>query len=269
MYIKGLEANGMDWKNMTTTEVLEDHVPSFVLSLFEDRLKDRGLGLHELTVLAATLEHLIHDEAVNRLSVVYEAHNISMEARVRESVLQELIDTYMTLFLVGNQNFNATSISRERDIIADSYPGWQETREFTLQVRSSVLASKGSDVNFSPDNFSFRAATEIVEEIGERYGRWQDSECRDLKSSLIKHEHAGTGRVLLKDFYSAALGGQWQFSESIDYLRELGALDEADPDHLAVFIPNYVNSQSNCVASSSIYSVCCINECEALLGHVE
>ena len=23
MYIKGLEANGMDWKNMTTTEVLE------------------------------------------------------------------------------------------------------------------------------------------------------------------------------------------------------------------------------------------------------
>ena len=29
--------------------------------------------------------------------VVYEAHNISMDARVRESVLQELIDTYMSL----------------------------------------------------------------------------------------------------------------------------------------------------------------------------
>ena len=44
---------------------LQEHIPSFVLSLFEDRLKDQGLGLHELTVLAATLEHLIHDEAVS------------------------------------------------------------------------------------------------------------------------------------------------------------------------------------------------------------
>ncbi|CAE7528917.1 HERC4 [Symbiodinium pilosum] len=269
MYIKGLEANGMNWKNMTTTEVLEEHVPSFVLSLFEDRLKDQGLGLHELTVLAATLEHLIHDEAVNRLSVVYEAHNISMSDRVQEVTLQELIDTYMTIFLVGTQNFTANTVSSERALIADSYPGWHETRKFTVQVRSTVVASKDLDVEFAPDNFSFRAATEIVEEIGERYGRWQDSECRDLKSSLMKYEHTGSGRLLLKDFYSAALGGQWQFSESIDYLRELGALDESDPSQLAVFIPNYVNSHSNCVASSSIYSVCCINECEALLGHLE
>mmetsp|Transcript_15828 Transcript_15828/g.29776 ORF Transcript_15828/g.29776 Transcript_15828/m.29776 type:complete len:553 (-) Transcript_15828:98-1756(-) len=269
MYIKGLEASGMNWKNMTTTEVLEEHIPSFVLSLFEDRLKDQGLGLHELTVLAATLEHLIHDEAVSRLSVVYEAHNVSMDARVQEVALQDLIDTYMTIFLVGTQNFTATTIAKERALIVDSYPGWSETRKFTMQVRSSVIAAKDATSDFALDNFSFRAATEIVEEIGERYGRWQDSECRDLKGLLAKYEHAGTGRVLLKDFYAAALGGQWQFSESIDYLRELGALDESDPAHLAVYIPNYVNSHSNCVASSSIYSVCCINECEALMGHLE
>ena len=244
-------------------------------------------------------EPRIHDEAVQRLEVVYEAHGLSQDARVKEVALQDLIDTYMTLFLVGSQNFSATSVSKERDLIVESYPGWQETRKFTMQVRSSMVADKGSgsDPNFALENFSFRAATEIVEEIGERYGRWQDSECRDLKASLLKSEHAGTGRVLLKDFYSAALGGQWQFhgffelffwfhaigspsylvfqffscstnqesrrqkvpkarfSESIEYLRELGALDESDRSHLAVFIPNYVNSQSNCVASSSIYSV--------------
>jgi len=268
MYIKGLEANS-NWRNMTTTEVLQEHIPSFVLSLFEDRLKDQGLGLHELTVLAATLEHLIHDEAVNRLEVVYEVHNFSMSDRVPEVVLQDLIDTYMTIFLVGAQNFTAATVSNDRAQVVDGYPGWHNTQKFTSQVRSSVVASKDLDSDFSPNNFSFRAATKIVEEIGERYGRWQDSECRDLKSMLVKHEHAATGRVLLKDFYGAALGGQWQFSESVDYLRELGALDESDPSNLAVFIPNYVNSASNCVASSSIYSVCCINECEALLGHLE
>ena len=158
-------------------------------------------------------EPRIHDEAVQRLEVVYEAHGLSQDARVKEVALQDLIDTYMTLFLVGSQNFSATSISKERDLIVESYPGWQETRKFTMQVRSSMVADKGSssDPNFALENFSFRAATEIVEEIGERYGRWQDSECRDLKASLLKSEHAGTGRVLLKDFYSAALGGQWQF----------------------------------------------------------
>ena len=49
--------------------------------------------------------------------------------------------------------------------------------------------------------------------------------------------------------------GSWQFSESPDYLRELGALDESDPKNLRVMIPNYVNGLSNCVASSSYYSV--------------
>jgi len=108
-----------------------------------------------------------------------------------------------------------------------------------------------------------------VEEIGERYGRWQDSECRDMKASLLKLEDPGTGRVLLKSFYGDALDGAWQFTESVAYLKELGALDETDPMRMSVIIPNYINSPSNCLATSSIYSVCCINECEALLGHLE
>jgi len=264
MYIKGLEASGMSWNQSSTKEVLEDHVPSFVLSLFEDRLKGQGLGLHELTVLAATLEHLIHDEAVSRLAVVYQAHKMSQDATVNEVDLQMLIDTYMTIFLVGS-DMNATTAAEERAKVVDTYPGWDNTQKFTESVRSTVIAKAGG----SGGNFSFGMATQIVEEIGERYGHWQDAECRDLKRLLSKYERPGTGRVPLKDFYGAALSGNWQFSESVEYLQELGALDTSDPSNLAVLIPNYVNSQSNCVASSSIYSVCCINECEALLGNLE
>merc|ERR1719421_2040881 len=61
----------------------------------------------------------------------------------------------------------------------------------------------------------------------------------------------------------------WQFSEKVEYLRQLGALDESNPDNLRVIIPNYVNGPSNCAASSSYYSVGCLNECDELLGHVE
>merc|ERR1719510_1326020 len=38
---------------------------------------------------------------------------------------------------------------------------------------------------------------------------------------------------------------------------------------MSVVIPNYMQSQSNCLAGSSFYSVCCFDECEGLLGHVE
>merc|ERR1719429_50710 len=145
------------------------------------------------------------------------------------------------------------------------YPKWHETAKFIRDIRREVLDR--SDAN--SHMLSFNDTMKVVEEIGERYGRWQDSKCRELKHDLMKLESQGTGRVLLKDFYGAAAGGAWQFSESVNYLKQLGALDETDPARLKVMIPNYINSPSNCVASSSFYSVCCIDECEALLGQLE
>merc|ERR1719272_617081 len=57
--------------------------------------------------------------------------------------------------------------------------------------------------------------------------------------------------------------------ESVAYLRQLGALDESNPSKPSVIIANYLNSPTNCIASSSFYSVCCMDECEGLLGHLE
>merc|ERR1719254_438991 len=121
----------------------------------------------------------------------------------------------------------------------------------------------------SASGITFDAVATVVEEIGERYGRWQDAECHDLKATLLKMEEPGSGRITLKKFYGDALDGAWQFTESIEYLRELGALDETDPGRKSVILSNYINSPSNCLASSGIFSVCCLNECEELMGHIE
>eukprot|EP00441_Pelagodinium_beii_P038403 CAMPEP_0197629402 /NCGR_PEP_ID=MMETSP1338-20131121/7266_1 /TAXON_ID=43686 ORGANISM="Pelagodinium beii, Strain RCC1491" /NCGR_SAMPLE_ID=MMETSP1338 /ASSEMBLY_ACC=CAM_ASM_000754 /LENGTH=579 /DNA_ID=CAMNT_0043200439 /DNA_START=134 /DNA_END=1873 /DNA_ORIENTATION=+ len=272
MYIKGLEPGGGSWSDgsISAADVLQDRVPDFVQSLFEERLKGRGLGMHELAVLAATLEHLIHDEAVKRLEVSYAAENLGTEAQLSEFDAQALLDTYMMIFIQGRNVSDTTpeQLAREKAGIASSYPGWKATQKFAHQVQSGVAASKSAETDFADGQFTFQGMSAVVEEIGERYGRWQDAECRDLKTDLVKIENHGTGRVLLKDFYGAGLSGSWQFSESMEYLRELGALDESSQQP-AVLIPNYVNARSNCLASSSIYSVCCINECEALLGHLE
>jgi hypothetical protein len=75
--------------------------------------------------------------------------------------------------------------------------------------------------------------------------------------------------VPLKDFYSKGLGGEWQFTESVAYLRELGALDESDSKRPSVVIPNYIAGPSNCLVSTGFYTVCCKDECEGLLHHLE
>jgi hypothetical protein len=85
----------------------------------------------------------------------------------------------------------------------------------------------------------------------------------------MKVEYRGTGRVKLADFYKPALDGSWTFQESVGYLRSLGLLDESDPSSPSVMIANYITSHANCIASSGFYSVCCKNECEGLLGHIE
>jgi len=116
----------------------------------------------------------------------------------------------------------------------------------------------------------FADVVRVAEEVGERYGRWQDTECQGLKDKLARYGDQATGRVRLADFYRGNVhDGHFEFSESIAYLREIGALDESEATTPRVIVPNYINGPSNCVASSSYYSVCCINECEGLLGHLE
>jgi len=106
--------------------------------------------------------------------------------------------------------------------------------------------------------------------VAQRFGQWQDSECQDMKGALMKLEDRGTGRVRLADFYAKNVyGGKWQFRESIQYLQELGALDESNPNNPRVVIPNYVTGISNCIASSEYSAVCCLSECELIRERVE
>ena len=147
--------------------------------------------------------------------------------------------------------------------VGEQYPTWPATQEFLQQTREDVMPGK--------EDLSFRDLSQVVAALGERYGRWQSHECAALKGELLQsEEHPNTGRVRLSDFYGMALhGGKWQFSESVSYLRQLGALDESDPDSIRLVIPNYILGPSNCIASSGYYAVCCIDECDAYLSILE
>jgi hypothetical protein len=265
--IKGLERQAEETNMSSPAGVLKDQVPTYIQKTFEDRLGEKGLGLHELAVMASTLEHLIHKEIVGKLGDVYNIFNILPTAKVSKNTAHSLLDTYMMSFILG-ENIGNLTLYEAKALTAEMpqlFLAWGETQKFVRDIFSKITqTAEGTD-----SMLEFSSLAKVAEVIGEEYGSFQNFECRNLKQTLMNVEFAGSGRVKLADFYKPTMDGGWQFQESVDYLRQLGALDESDPNSMSVIIANYVYSHANCIATSGYYSVCCIDECEALLGQLE
>mmetsp|Transcript_76902 Transcript_76902/g.178358 ORF Transcript_76902/g.178358 Transcript_76902/m.178358 type:complete len:559 (-) Transcript_76902:57-1733(-) len=263
--LKGLDPSGGSWAETSPTKAFGNRLPQEVRARFEEHLGAKGLDLHELALVAAVLEHTVHGEAESRLESIYKALGHELEALLKEHEAARVIDICMATYILGANTSVMTraSLVMFNSSIEEQHPTWAETRGFLREVQQSVSGGKAA--------LSFSDVAAVVEAAADRFGRWQSTECRTLKDQLVQLEEAkGTGRVRLADFYGSAIHhGQWQFSETVDYLRQLGAIDESDPASLRVIIPNYLYSPTNCLASSSFYAVCCIDECEDLLGGLE
>lgn len=271
-FIKGLEPARVTWNASSPASILKDRVPSYIENYFEQRLGSRGFGLHDLAVLAATIEQLIHNEAMERLQSVFHFLGLPLADRITMEEATDVLDAYIVAYILGGNL--ATMSAEELQVmlarVESVYPGWIDTRLWVSDLQYDVeYVERGRSNPFIGDDYDFRRSAHVVEEFGERYGRWQDLECRSLKRALLDREEGSSGRVPLTEFYRKGLTGHFLFTESIAYLRELGALDESDPQRPTVVVPNYMNSVSNCVASSSFYALCCVDECEALMGSIE
>jgi len=264
-FVNGLDNDGSAWNSASPADVFKGHADDHH-ELFNSKL-DNGFSLHQVAVFAATLETLVHSESLERLEAAYRVLGFMKNEQLSDSESQEAISAYMLMYVQGSNLTSVTSAMYEemKSVATEAYPTWPDTVEFVQGVRQRIMEdTEGEERN------NWRTSLKVVEEVAERYGRWQDKECHVLKDKLVGMEHAGTGRVRLQDFYGSALTEEsWQFVESVPYLRQLGALDESNPEEPSVIIPNYLNSPANCVASSKFYSVCCIDECEGLLGHLE
>jgi len=153
-----------------------------------------------------------------------------------------------------------------------NFPSWPSTQTWLRTVQESVMNDEIDGTNrVYGGGMNFEAVTRVLESIIERFGRQQDSECKVISDGLVANEEAHSGRVKLSDFYRGVSG---HFVETKDYLMELGAIEEkrnsnGELEETYVLIPNYLQSISNCLPSSSMYNVCCLNQCEELLRHLE
>merc|ERR1712085_234039 len=66
---------------------------------------------------------------------------------------------------------------------------------------------------------SFETTAGFLEKLGQQFGAFQNLECVELKNVLMDMDHHGSGRVLLRDFYSGFKQAGWMFTESLEYLH--------------------------------------------------
>eukprot|EP00928_Gymnodinium_smaydae_P096315 TRINITY_DN847_c0_g1_i1.p1 TRINITY_DN847_c0_g1~~TRINITY_DN847_c0_g1_i1.p1 ORF type:complete len:565 (+),score=126.21 TRINITY_DN847_c0_g1_i1:96-1790(+) len=262
-YIKGLDTSG----EATPEAPLADNLPEYLQGLFEARLGSRGLTAHEVVLLAAVLENLVHREAMQRLDQAYEVQKMSTNrSGMNVDEVDLLLDTHMAMIILG---YDAAKLKAKtgqpalylKVAIEYQYDGWPALRTFLREVREETSGDRTS--------FGYAEVLEVIERVADRYGRWQNRECEDLKSKLLLAENSGNGRVTLANFYNESLNHDAPFNETRDFLRQLGVLDETEVDNPRVIVANYVLSGVNCLGESAYYNQCCINECENLMEHLE
>jgi len=206
------------------------------------------------------------------LHKVYTTLRLPTAGPVPQYWYEQALKAYLIQYFIGG-DLNMTGIEDfnflERELL-DIYPDWPSTYMWVEDLgHAHKLALQPRTNPFVPQRETFDRSVEFVKELWHQFGSFQDLECKSLKGRLVELEYQGTGRVRLSKFYAGGVNGDWTLSESVEYLRNLGALDETDPNRPSVVIPNYMTSQTNCLSSSGFYSVCCSDECESLLQHLE
>jgi len=268
-YMRGLEPEGLEMNASALSSITKARAPALAQSFLETQLQGEGLGLHELAVFAATLSDLIHKEAQSDLGMVFEAMGLPSTAEITRESADSAIKTYFIAMLMEGMNRLDDHKGLLRDV-EQSYPGWQSAYAWLRDLRVTQDHMQLSRRNpFMQTIETFDTTATFLKEFQHQFGQFQDFECGDLKARLVEHEYGGSGRLPLAKFYGDGLSGDWLFTESIGYLRSLGAIDETDPKKPSLIIPNYVTSYTNCLSTSGFYSVCCMNECEGLMRQVE
>jgi len=268
-YVIGLEPLGQAWNATSPAGAVKGRVPAYIQSLFDQRMKGKGLGLHELAAFAATMLDFVHNEVLADVMDLYGALALPTSGSITKAQVDRVVQGYMLQVLDGN-----TSAQNDHDIetmeknLQEWFPAYDEFKMWVEDARQTMSASRRGQ-SLVANDLTLENVINDVQELNDRIFAFQDLECRHLKSGLIDLQHGNSGRVLLADYYSAGLRGDFLFVEHLDYLNKAGAIDNTDPDHLSVIIANFLTSKANCLTESSLFSVCCLDECQALYSHLE
>jgi len=258
--VKGLETGGGAWDAESPIVAMDAHVPKELRELFEDRLGNYGMTLHELAVFGATMNKMFERDVEQRLRIVYEGMHLLPLESLDLARAHEVMLTYVAAYVAGPQLEDLTTayVTKAVAEMKTKFPRRKQAEDLLMQIRMDIASGSSS--------FDFALMVKVLSRFGHQLGALEDTECQAMKERLVALEHRnGSGRVRLGDFYAAGKG----FVESPEYLRAKGALDESNPEDPKLLIPNYLANPSMCLTPSGYYSICCFDECESLMDQIE
>jgi len=266
--VKGFAPSGSSL-NASDAVILESKVPDYVQAALEKTLSQGGFALQDLVVAVASIERLIFNEVSRGVETAFSLNELPLTEPIRDK--STMTDVLVSYFAVEHLQGNSTNVKRhrfERKNIARFYPYWLQTYDFIQDTAGNDAFQMRETSNpFAERSFAFEEVARISGHVNEDFGVFSRHECDDIKNKLSEKDIYGTGRVKLADFYGA---GAWQFRESPEYLKLIGALDESSASQgPQVIIPNYVLGMNNCITSTLYYNICCLNECDGVFEHLE
>jgi hypothetical protein len=283
LMVRGFEpTRPVNEANWGAADILSQMVPAYVESVLDSKHNTQhGFSLQDAIDMVLMLDQLIYDSESALLESVYADQRKSVQRSVSFQGLRQVMEAYLIKWMVAETEYHAQLVAN-RTFAAEALPHYDELMKFVegrikaleYERQHAQAASVTMKRTHSRDvwtmKYSFEEAHHIAGSITKTFQSYWQSECDSMKVSLVGMDTRSTGRVPLPKFYNTAVNSDWRFGESESYLRELGALDESSswlgPQ---VIIPNYLQATSNCIVSTAHYHVCCVNECESLLGDIE
>ncbi|CAE7384478.1 unnamed protein product [Symbiodinium sp. CCMP2456] len=165
--MKDLQPVAGAWHEHSPTIALK-RAPAKLHDAFDQKLQQHGLSLNELSVLAATIEQLVRDEADVLLNVSYQAAGFYTRQGLEASAAREVMEYYMSSYILGtessaleltasdlqalHQNIGTRHMRRvpepqlsEEATSFRSYPRWKEVQEL-LEEATAEVAGKGAEL---------------------------------------------------------------------------------------------------------------------------
>lgn len=260
-----------------STDILSQMVPAYVESVLSSQHSTaNGFTLQDVIDMVLTLDQLIFDSESALLEDIYKSQRKPTQSSLSYNGLKQVLHEYMVKWMVDADPDDHVRLLENRSLARQVLPHFDDLLAFAegriktfQQSRQDKAVKKGGREAWNM-RYSFEDAHKVVGGITRSFQSYWQSECASMKESLISMDKHGTGRVPLAKFYDTAINVDWRFGESEDYLRELGALDESSSwIGGQVIIPNYLQASSNCIVSTAHYNLCCVAECETLLGEIE
>jgi hypothetical protein len=273
--LKGLEPAGGSWletveMDPSVKQTSKFMVPTVLINDIMGQMGTRGVTLHQLAIVAMTMEHAIRSEMLLYLYKIYRTLGLPLEGKRNEEEVNSILSTYLMVFAFGvNLDVSTrTDIVKARMLLDSKHHWWHDLQNFIAEeLQADALSRRGPKQ--TAGDLDFFELLNVTLRIGEHYSNWQRRDCSRAKDQLSPLAEASSGRIAFTDWGKLPQATVKPFfTEDAERLRYFNAMDESQRENPKVIMPNYLNSKSMCLTTASYYMVCCSNDCENYLDRL-